>query len=451
VVTITPRIRKISSDQIIAMTSASISMVHRLQVIILVCISAAELSTTTTQVSAFTSAPRLRPSFVPSEFELRVIRKSTVSGTAKTDEKKEPRPYKKKPGDSGNRRKSPQEVATRPILTSYKENRNDFVNERRLKDAIKCEHFGTCPGCVVDDSVGEIEIIDSAKKYFSSTSIRRKRQDVISSGEDWVVEETDDGFYKVVIPSEVTQWRTQAKLVAAPKSSSWAKDGCRFGLYKQRSHDVLAIPNCKVHHPAINRAVELLEKATDRVGTAAYTEDSREGGLRYVQLTLERVTGKICLTLIWAAADIKSSQPGLSRLAKELTKLDPDLWHSMWLHCNNGPGNNIFSRNAQNWHRISGNEFLREPLAIGDQGYLFFTPLAFRQGNLDGFDVLANDVARAIPSGSKVCELYAGVGLLGITALTYHAKHGTTPLTWVRCSDENPANPRCFHRSISSL
>lgn len=354
--------------------------------------------------------------------------------------------------NSGTARKGPpKEVAVRPVLTIYEENRNDYVNQQRLESSIGCEHFGSCPGCVVEENVGDVEIVESAKRYFSSTAVRRKRIDVIESGEDWVVEDTDDGFYKVVVPSDIIQWRTQAKLVVAPKSSSWAKDGCRFGLYQRRSHDVLDIPNCSVHHPSINQAVEVLEKATDRVGTAAYTEDSREGGLRYVQLTVERTTGKVCLTLVWAASDIKYAQPALSRLTKELTRLNPDLWHSMWLHCNDGAGNNIFTRNPKNWHRISGNEFLREPMAVGDQGYLFFSPLAFRQGNLDGFDVLANDVARAIPSGSRVCELYAGVGLLGITALTYHAKYGTQPLTWVRCSDENPANPRCFYRSVNTL
>ena len=348
-------------------------------------------------------------------------------------------------------RRSPQEVPTRSVLTVYDENRNDLINQQRLEKAINCEHFGSCPGCVVNDNVGEVEIIESAKRYFSSTGVRRKRLDVMESGEDWVVEEMDDGFYDVIVPSDVIQWRTQAKLVVAPKSSSWAKDGCRFGLYKRRSHDVMDIPNCQVHHPSVNQAVEALEKATARVGTAAYTEDSREGGLRYVQLTVERMTGKVCLTLVWAAPDIKDTQPSLSRLIKELTKSNPDLWHSIWLHCNDSPGNNIFTRNSRSWHRISGNEFLREPLAVGDQGYLFFSPLTFRQGNLDGFDVLANDVAKSIPSGSSVCELYAGVGLLGITALAYHSSPGKVPLTWVRCSDENPANPRCFHRSISSL
>ncbi len=76
--------------------------------------------------------------------------------------------------------------------------------------------------------------------------------------------------------------------------------------------------------------------------------------------------------------------------------------------------------------------------------------MTFRQGNLDGFDVLALDVARAVPGNAKVCELYAGVGVLGLTALAYHAEEGT-PLEWLRCSDENPANPRCFERSVSTL
>jgi tRNA/tmRNA/rRNA uracil-C5-methylase (TrmA/RlmC/RlmD family) len=97
-----------------------------------------------------------------------------------------------------------------------------------------------------------------------------------------------------------------------------------------------------------------------------------------------------------------------------------------------------------------GQEFVREPLPVGDKGWLYFTPLAFRQGNMDGFDVLATDVAKNVPGGSRVCELYAGVGLLGLTTLAYHGNRGD-PLKWIRCSDENPANPRCFERSVNSM
>jgi 23S rRNA (uracil1939-C5)-methyltransferase len=348
-------------------------------------------------------------------------------------------------------RRPPQPSVTRPVLLDFEANRNPRVNRERLSKPINCEHFGVCSGCIVNENVGEVDIIKSAKSFFSSTAVRKNRLDVLEQRLNWVVEESDDGFYQVVVPSDVTQWRTQAKLAVAPKSSSWSKDGCQFGLYQKGSHKILPIPNCQVHHPSINRAVEALMKATLKAGTPAFSSDSWEGGLRYVQLQVERTTGKICLTLVWAAAELKFTQPALSRLTKELTKVEPDLWHSMWCHCNDGQGNNIFSRNVKNWYRLSGLEYVREPLPVGNQGWVYYSPLVFRQGNIAGFDVLANDVARRVPGGSKLCELYAGVGGLGLSALAYHGQKGEKPLVWVRCSDENPANKRCFSRSVESL
>jgi 23S rRNA (uracil1939-C5)-methyltransferase len=208
----------------------------------------------------------------------------------------------------------------------------------------------------------------------------------------------------------------------------------------------------------------------------AYSEDGRDGDLRYVQLQVERMTGQVCLTLVWNAATLKGCQPSLARLVKELTKQNNDsttttasknIWHSIWCHCNDGERNNIFSRNPGRWHRLSGPEFMREPIPVATTvttdtkstmsdsaaGWVYFSPLTFRQGNLDGFEILALDVARAVPSGAKVCELYGGVGVLGLTTLAYHyyQTNGQEPLQWLRCSDENSANSRCFDRSIESL
>jgi len=347
--------------------------------------------------------------------------------------------YKKKPKEDSRRR---QGSSIRPVLgNDYEENTAPATNQHRLCSAINCEHFDDCSGCAVNENVGEINTIQSAKSYFSSPWIRQKTIRRTT---------TDHDFFRVIIPSPLTVWRTQAKLVAAPKSSAWAKDGNTFGLYRKRTHQVESIPNCSVHHPSVNRAVAVLEEATKKVGNSAYDEERREGGLRYVQLQVERTTGKVCLSLIWNAESLKETQPALSRLVKQLNQLDPDLWHSMWVNCNDGMGNNVIARNPNRWHRISGPEFLREPLPVGDKGWLFFTPLTFRQGNMDGFDILANAVARIVPDGSKVCELYAGVGLLGLTALAYNAENGSG-LKWLRCSDENPSNSRCFQRSVDSL
>jgi tRNA/tmRNA/rRNA uracil-C5-methylase (TrmA/RlmC/RlmD family) len=299
----------------------------------------------------------------------------------------------------------------------------------------------------VNEKVGDVDVIKSAKLFFSSSAVRKRCLDV--PPDQLGVEESDDGFYNVVVPSSLKGWRTQAKLAVAPKSSSW-ENGCAFGLFQRGTHSVLSIPNCEVHHPSINRAVHALVAATEKVGVAAFEPVKSQGGLRYAQFQVERCTGRICLTLVWYAASLKDTQPVLSRLQKELQRSEPDLWHSMWCHCNDGPGNNIFSRYPNRWYRLVGPEFVREPFPVGDRGWLYFSPLAFRQGNMDGFDILAADVARAIPGKSRVCELYAGIGLLGLTALSYHHAAGK-PLTWVRCSDENPANIRCFQRSVDSL
>lgn len=341
--------------------------------------------------------------------------------------------------------KDPYQSTSRPILMDYQANRNPFTNKQRLVQDIACPHFETCSGCSISSRVDKVDTIQSARLFFSSTLMKNKRVDGASYYYDDYT--TTDDLYPVVVPSQVVQWRTQAKLAVAPKSSSWAKDGCVFGLYSQGTHIVQSIPDCQVHHPVINRAVQLLETASARVGTPAFKREVVS--LRYVQLQVERSTNTVCLTMVWNAEQLKDTHPHLSRLTKELRKLDPTLWHSMWCHCNDGPGNNIFSRNSKRWHHLSGPEFVREPISVGDRGWLYFTPLNFRQANMDGFDILANDVARAVPGGSRVCELYAGVGLLGLTALAYHADG--TPLMWVRCSDENPSNPKCFERSVDSL
>lgn len=334
-----------------------------------------------------------------------------------------------------------------PLVADYMRNRMDGVEQalRRNDDTISasCPHYETCGGCTMIKGI-ETPVITAAQNYFAAERYQ---------GDNTIVDET---VFPLVVPTKTTGWRTQAKLVAASKSSSsWMKEGCVFGLYQKGTHDVLPIPECLVHHPAINQAISLLEAATAKANIGAYEESSKEGDLRYVQLQTERSTGKVCLTLVWNAVSQKKAQPGLSRLVKELEK--QSLWHSIWCHCNDSVGNNIFSRNPNRWSRLVGPEYLREPIPVASidddnfsAGWFYFTPMTFRQGNMDGFDILANDVARSIPGGSKVCELYAGVGVLGLTTLAFHEKHGN-PLQWLRCSDENPANPRCFQRSFETL
>lgn len=352
---------------------------------------------------------------------------------------------------SSNQQQQPKGQRRRGPKKKNPNNRLEFDSE----DLTSSENviYEGCPGCTMRANVADVDVVESARLFFSSPSIQRHTLD------------NSDSDFKVIVPSEITHWRTQAKLAVAPKST-WGRDGCVFGLYRRGSHEVVSCPDCRAHDQTINRAVALLTQATRAVRTDSYDEQTGTGSLRYVQLQVERSTEQICLTLVWNADKLKDCQPGLSRLTKELKRLDRTIWHSMWVHCNNGLGNNIFARGDGRWHKVDGPEFVREKLPsfsssnnhnginAGEQkkeGLLYFNPMVFRQGNLDGFDTIARHVATLVPNTNPaVCELYAGVGVLGLTALSYHADKDT-PLKWLRCSDENPANPRCFHRSVNSI
>ncbi|KAL7488057.1 hypothetical protein ACHAW6_013647 [Cyclotella cf. meneghiniana] len=328
--------------------------------------------------------------------------------------------------------------------------------------SIDCPHFGTCPGCVVNTNIQDIDVIESAKLYFSSQSVQKHVIPHNRNDRESYFHEQQDEFYKVIIPSSITSWRTQAKLAVAPTSTWSRSSGATIGLYARHSHDVLSIPECKVHHPTINRAVELIVEATKKVRTPIYLEETGDGLLRYIQLQVELSTGKVCLTLVMNAQKLKECQPHLSFLVKELKRMDEkrEIWHSMWCHCNDSGGNAIFARDSSRWHPVDGPPFICEKIPGSDpnakEGLLYFSPMVFRQGNFEGFREIAREVREAIPGGSKVCELYAGVGLLGLSSLAYHGRgnaDGKTGrgLKWLRCSDENPDNERCFELAVNSM
>lgn len=72
-------------------------------------------------------------------------------------------------------------------------------------------------------------------------------------------------------------------------------------------------------------------------------------------------------------------------------------------------------------------------------GPLSDSPPLFRQANLDHFERIVEAVVEWVPEGSGVCELYAGVGVLGLNC--------ALKARFVRCSDVNSFNPRSFERS----
>ena len=80
---------------------------------------------------------------------------------------------------------------------------------------------------------------------------------------------------------------------------NWNGSGCKLGLYERGSHTVTCIPECEVHHERINEAIKLVEDATVKVRINAYDEMKLTGELRYVQIQVERRTGKVVLGTLY--------------------------------------------------------------------------------------------------------------------------------------------------------
>lgn len=194
------------------------------------------------------------------------------------------------------------------------------------------------------------------------------------------------------------------------------------------------------------------------------------------------------------------------------------LFHSIWFHWRTGDGNAIFARGERLWHRAYGNEFLRErlfpshaaflvaasgasgadagdsassaealslpPQLAGGRGVkpptFYLSPRVFRQANLDGFGrIIARIAALVDMRNAAVCELYGGIGTIGLSLLAALApssleEPGAQATTGpsdrgsssgrsrmvnkrdggifeLRCSDENPSNARSFDFSKRTL
>jgi len=223
------------------------------------------------------------------------------------------------------------------------------------------------------------------------------------------------------------------------------------GMFKAGTHEVVpceADERCYLpHHPLINAAVAAVAgELRASAELSAYDESSLRGTLRYLQLSVERSSDTVQLTLV-ANAPSLAADPALAQFALRLWRLRAPRWHSIWVNLNPTSVNNILSYEPDAWQLLHA----RDPRGLGGgagdgdrdagrdgclverfpSGAAFvLPPWVFRQANPYAFDAIVGALRRAVPAGSRVVEWYAGVGVLGLSL--------APSVAWVRCSDLNP-------------
>ncbi|MBA3815390.1 MAG: class I SAM-dependent RNA methyltransferase [Parachlamydiaceae bacterium] len=272
---------------------------------------------------------------------------------------------------------------------------------------IQCPHFDICSGCTRNEYVDHLPMLDDANHFFA---------------------ENGAPFFKMQTGS-ATGWRCRAKLavrgtVAAPL----------IGLFAKGTHQTINIPQCRVHHPAINRAMEILRKWIMQYKIEPYDEVAATGLLRYVQASVERKSGHIQLVIIINAKNVDDEA---RHHLEALWQAVPDLWHSIWLNLNTRRDNIIF---GNEWIHIKGSFWLWETL---NRQQICLHPASFMQANLEMFDRLLQRIEHLLPEDADLLEFYAGVGAIGASVVEKCQK--------VQCIELNQTAQKCFEETCRAL
>jgi 23S rRNA (uracil1939-C5)-methyltransferase len=202
-------------------------------------------------------------------------------------------------------------------------------------------------------------------------------------------------------------FRHRARLAVRGRAAS-----PKLGIFQLGTHRIVDIPNCLVHHPAINEVARALRAAIRATDTMPYVEAGGRGLLRYVQLVVERATGRVQVVLVVNSAASAALEPLTSQLIDALGARLQGLWLS--------PHTELSNRiMGTHFVKVCGEDAVRERVA-GTQ--LFFPPDAFGQSHLDAYEGLVQELGAPLRDGLGVLELYAGVGGIGLSLLPRSAR-----------------------------
>lgn len=176
------------------------------------------------------------------------------------------------------------------------------------------------------------------------------------------------------------------------------------GIFRERSHELVDIPECVVQHALVNHAAQELKAAMLETGTPAYDEHRHQGFVRALQVVVERASQTAQVVIVENTDDAAQGEALSHAFARRMGSSLHSLFSS--LH----PGRNNVVLGKDFVHR-SGPPAVREELAGAS---VFFPPGAFGQANLDLFDTVLSDLHAELTDDQRIVELYAGVGAIGL-------------------------------------
>jgi 23S rRNA (uracil1939-C5)-methyltransferase len=250
----------------------------------------------------------------------------------------------------------------------------------RATIAASCPHRPPCPGC---PRFGEPGLAPATGETLESLARLHRLPGVT-----------------FVADGPVAGFRHRARLairgrLGAPK----------IGMFESGTHRVVHIPNCRIHHPLVNRVAAVVRRALVETGVTSYSETAHQGLARYLQVVVERSSQTAQVVLV---ANSSTPDPLASCLDRIRAQLGAEL-HSLWFNPNCERTNTIL---GPAFHRWCGGASVVERFG---GAAVHYPPGAFGQNNLEVAARIVDFVRHRVPEGARVAEFYAGVGAMGLS------------------------------------
>jgi tRNA/tmRNA/rRNA uracil-C5-methylase (TrmA/RlmC/RlmD family) len=205
-----------------------------------------------------------------------------------------------------------------------------------------------------------------------------------------------------LVSGPIAAFRLRARLAIRGRIGS-----PKIGLFEEGTHRVVHVPQCRVHHPLINRVAEIVRRALIDARVPLYSDAAHLGLARYLQVVVERRSQSAQVVLTANSATAEPLAPALALIGE---RLGNDM-HSLWFNSQCERGNAVL---GPTFERIAGAEGVVECFGGGN---VYYPPGAFGQSNLEVAEQLIAELRRQVPHGARVAEFYAGVGAIGLSLL----------------------------------
>lgn len=203
-------------------------------------------------------------------------------------------------------------------------------------------------------------------------------------------------LHPLLSPERLINYRTTVRLTIAGKYSE-----PYIGIFRRSSHDVIDLRDCPIHHPLVNRVVEVVRRGISRLKVPVYNPRSRMGLLRYLVVRVSEAEQKAMVVFVTS----KRSFNEIHHLTKYVREQLPEV-EVVAQNVNSSEGNVIMGPTD---HFLTPKHHLTE--RIGEVS-LMISPRSFLQVNRDGACLIYDRVARwaRLTGKETVLDLYCGIG-----------------------------------------